>query len=193
MNIDYVKAKLIIENPEYKKIFLNIYKIDSYDYIKKDNLIIFYNMLYKYRLLDTNKVSNYEILEENIIFNNRPYKLINTSKLNRFIKIIQNNIIKSNTIIYLFKNIKINTIYPRLIKENKKILDEINNLRLEIKELKKLSQEIKDIRLIINYINTKINKIEKNYNLANINNNQSDNMSKSISYSLFFPNMLNNE
>ena len=41
MNIDYVKATLITENPEYKKIILNVYKIENYDYIIKDNLIIF--------------------------------------------------------------------------------------------------------------------------------------------------------
>lgn len=187
MNIDNLKASLIKESEEYKKIVLKFYiidyillgnvKIEDGPYIKKENLSNLYNIFFKQNLIPTNSLENYTLLEENIVFDNRVYKFINIKKLIHFIKIVYPNVINHNTIIYLIENIKSHNIYPKTKRAYDNLLNEIDKLKIELIELKKIKNDILNMKIIVEYVNNKINKVYvKNDIDININN-----------YSLYYP------
>ena len=173
--------------------YLIFYVLDNSSFIKKDNLAKLYDILYKNRLLSSNNLEQYKLLEENIVFNNRIYKLINMEKLIQLIQIIQPDIIKYNIIIRLINNVKCHNIYPKIKRVRDEILDEIKKIKEELKELKKIKNEIIDIRSIINYINTKINNIEykssNDIDTSNTDIESSNGSYESITYSFYFPNL----
>lgn len=202
MNVDNLKISLIIESEEYKKIVLRFYIIDypllnniqieSGPYIKKENLKRIYDIFFKQKMLLSNSLEKYTLLEENIVFDNRLYKFINMKKLIQFIKIIQPCEIKYNTIIHLIENAKSHNIYPKTKRIQDSLINEIDKLKIELKELKKIKNDILDIKIIIEYINNKINKIETKYKphkdlLAGVLHYQKKNKSENKSYSIFYP------
>ena len=203
MNYDQTKFTLITNDLEYKKIILTFYQLDDTPgldiesiFIKKENLTGLYNILYNNDLINNNNLEQYILLEENIVFNNKIYKLINMSKLIKFIKILYPDIKKHNTIIHLIYNTKNINIYPKIKHMHDNIINDIKKLKNELKELKNEFKELKndiiDIKSIINYINTKMNNTLGRLDIKSKPINEILNKDlKIITYTLYFPNSTN--